>query len=602
MKILAKKKDFKDLKVLKYLKYLKYLKIFIFLIIFSCQDFLDPEPDGSLTEKEVFSDPLRARGFLNNIYTYIPGGFYGIDGSMQACITDEAKSVKLTGGAVTMTDGSMSSRNFDESWTWSHYYTGIRKSTVFLENVDEAVFVTSQQQALNPGLNLAYQAQYKGEAEFLKGLFYFELIKRFGGAPLIPGERLLLSDDLAGYPRNTYDECVQYILECCDKAAGLLPNSWVGNVDEIMLGRASKGSAYALKSRALLYAASELNNPSGDVEKWKAAAVASKAVLDMPEYGLLDGKTKDWNESLQIWTQPYNKEVLFATAAGLNNDIEKGEFPRGLTFYDAQGGEGRTHPTHTLVKAFQMADGSDGSWAENGGAGTAKSLYANRDPRLGYWIYYNGIRQHARTANPVETGMDANGVPYTSGLNKDATYTHTGYYLRKFVNTSANIQSGADQRYKFWVIFRYAEILLNYAEAMNEAYGPTGKPDGYTLSALDALNAVRTRVDMPVYEKNKPVDQAAVREGIRHERQIELCFEEHRYWDLKRWKTAVEALNGPVLGIEITGSGSRVESWREFVVEKRVFTDKMYLYPIPYSELLKTNMEQNPGWEAPAGK
>jgi hypothetical protein len=139
--------------------------------------------------------------------------------------------------------------------------------------------------------------------------------------------------------------------------------------------------------------------------------------------------------------------------------------------------------------------------------------------------------------------------------------------------------------------------MLNYAEAMNEAYGPTTVPAGYTLSALDALNTVRTRVGMPKFEKNKPVDYESLKAGIRHERRIELCFEGHRYWDLKRWKIAEQVLNAPVYGIEIDGTGARVNSWREFEVERRVFTENMYLYPIPYSEWLKTQMKQNDGWE-----
>jgi hypothetical protein len=249
------------------------------------------------------------------------------------------------------------------------------------------------------------------------------------------------------------------------------------------------------------------------------------------------------------------------------------------------------------VKAFQNLAGSDAVWtAEGATVSPARNLYESpaRDPRLKWWIYYNGTRQHGTNPNPVATG-----IGQTSGLNKDATYTHTGYYLRKFVNTSVDLQTGSGGLYKFFVIFRYAEILLNYAEAMNEACGATTLPAGYTLSALDALNAVRTRVGMPKFENNKPVDYESVKEGIRHERRIELCFEGHRYWDLKRWKIAEQVLNAPVHGIEIDGTGSRINSWREFEVENRVFTKKMYLYPIPYNELLKTKMTQNEGWDSP---
>lgn len=566
------------------------------LLFGGCSDFLTPEPDGTWSEKDIFSDPVRSRGFLNNIYTDIPGGFYSIDGDMLACISDEAKSVHLSGGAISMTDGSMSARSFAESGTWSKYYDAIRKTTIFLENVDDAMFVTSNLNAQDPEANGRYRKQYRAEAWFLRGLFYFELVKRYGGVPILPEKRLSLNDNMADIPRSSYEECVDYIVKCCDNAADSLPNTYATTPE--MYGRANRASAYALKSRALLYAASALNNPENRTEKWEAAAAAAKQVLDMPEYGLLDASKPEWKESLQIWTDIYNKEVLFASSATANSvELERTEFPRGLTILAAQNGEGRTNPTHDLVKAFQNLDGTDAVWATEGGdVSPARNLYQApaRDPRLGWWIFYNGSRQHASNPNPVATG-----IGQTSGLNKDATYTHTGYYLRKFVNTSANLNDGSGGLYKFFVIFRYAEILLNYAEAMNEAYGPTAVPPGYTLSALDALNAVRTRVKMPPFEKNSSLDYQSVKEGIRHERRIELCFEGHRYWDLKRWKIAEEVLNAPIHGIEITGSGTRIESWREFEVEKRVFTERMYLYPIPYSELLKTKMVQNDGWESP---
>jgi hypothetical protein len=214
---------------------------------------------------------------------------------MQACITDEAKSVRLSGGAVTMTDGSMSARNFAEQGTWSKYYGAIRKTTIFLENVDNATFVTSNQNALDPTLNGVYRKQYEAEAWFLRGLFYFELLKRYGGIPILPEVRLALTDDMANIPRSSYDECVEYILKCCKNAADSLPNSWKEKIE--MYGRANKASACALKSRILLYAASPLNNPNNEKTKWEAAAAAAKEVLDMPEYGLLDATKDEWKES-----------------------------------------------------------------------------------------------------------------------------------------------------------------------------------------------------------------------------------------------------------------------------------------------------------------
>lgn len=559
----------------------------------SCNDFLDPEADGTLTEKDIFTNYNRSHGFINNIYNYIPGGFYSVSDAMLACGVDEAKNVNNSSGIMKLTDGSMTAKDFPESGRWTHFYTGIRKTNVFLENVDDAIFVNSQIAAEDPGANDRYRIQYKGEAYFLQGLFYFELVKRFGGVPLLPEHRLDITDDMTSISRASYDDCIKHIVELCDRAAGLLPNAYNTAANDRFLGRANKASAYALKSRALLYAASKLNNPSGDVERWKSAAAAAKSVLDMPEYGLMQSSDPKFEDMLGIWKEKYNKEVLFATSANVDNNVERREFPFGLSYIQAQGGQGNTNPTHNFVKEFETADGHAVNWAATGGASGAKEMYQGLDPRFYYFIAYNGCQVHKKKNDYFL----ATGVRQESGLEKDPSSTKTGYYLRKFVDTNANIKDNQDSPTKFWIIFRYAEILLNYAEAMNEAYGPTEKPSGYMMSALDALNEVRNRVGMPDYEVTHAADQTALREGIRHERMIELCFEEHRFYDVRRWDIGEQVFNKSVSGIRIEGDSKQVTSWKEFEIESRSFSKKMNLYPIPYTEMLRTTMAQNPGWE-----
>lgn len=576
---------------MKEIKYTWILLLSVLFITASCDSFLDPEADGTLTEEEIFANYERSHGFLNNIYNYIPKGFYSVSDAMLACGVDEAKNVNNNAGIKILTDGTMTSRDFPESGTWNNFYTGIRKTNVFLENVDNAIFVNAQIASEDPAANERYRKQYKGEAYFLQGLFYFELVKRFGGVPLLPERRLDINEDLAGYSRASYDECIEWIVELCDRAAELLPDSYNSDANKQFLGRANKASACALKSRALLYAASPLNNQSGDVELWKNAAVAAKQVLDMPEYGLMERSDPAFDNMLGIWKEKYNKEVLFATAAKIDNNVERREFPYGLSYIQAQGGQGNTNPTHNFVKEFEMADGHPANWEIEGGAIQAEKLYENLDPRFYYFIAYNGCKVHKKVNDLLATG-----VGQTSGLEKDPASTKTGYYLRKFVDPNANIKDNQDSPTKFWIIFRYAEILLNYAESMNEAYGPTEKPSGYMLSALDALNKVRNRVGMPNYEDTYDVSKNTLREGIRHERMIELCFEEHRFYDVRRWNIGVSVFNKPIYGIRIEGDAKQIISWKEFKIEDRIFSEKMNLYPIPYTEILRTNMMQNAGW------
>jgi hypothetical protein len=564
------------------------LILFGMFVLVSCENYLDPEPDGRKTEKEVFNNYQYARGYFAELYNQLPAGFHSIDNAtddamddaMEACATDEAKHSDNSSNVKKYNDGSWNKQNFPDQNVYSKYYGALRKLSIFIENVDNAVFVDPNTYNRSPEANKVYQERMKAETFFLRAFYYFELVKRFGGVPIVPERRLTMDDEL-DIPRSSFDDCVGYIVANCDSAASRLPDSYS---DVTLLGHATKASALALKSRILLYAASPLFNENNDKSKWEAALNAAKEVLDIPGYGLLSNSEIISNQMFAIWNNVYNKEILFAMQYSNNNDLEYLDFPVGF-----EGGKGLTNPTQDLVDAFEMSNGRPIT-VDNSGYNAANP-YNRRDPRLAYFIGYNGQVYNER---PVETfvgGLD--------GLNKDQYATKTGYYLKKFINLSADLKENLKEARRQWIHFRYAEILLNYAEAMNELYGPTILADGYTMTAKEAVDLVRRRVLMPVLSSS--ITQEEFRDRIKNERRVELCFEGHRFWDVRRWKEG-EVFNQPVHGMRIirqVDEAQRVTyTYEPFEVEKRVFdANKMYLMPIPQSEIIKSKvLEQNPNW------
>jgi hypothetical protein len=344
-------------------------------------------------------------------------------------------------------------------------------------------------------------------------------------------------------------------------------------------GRATAGAALALKSRVLLYAASPFYNPSGDATKWAAAAAAAKQVIDLNKNALLPLAQLGSLWDFSVAASNYSAEVIFATSVSATNSIESNNAPISYE------GKGRTDPTQELVNAFEMkvsgkpiTDNTSGYSATDPYSTTGA---AARDPRLALFIIYNGQSFKSKAVETFIGGKD--NVP--TNINN----TKTGYYLRKFLSESAAWATGttAVNRNRPWIFFRYAEILLNYAEALNEASGPV--PDVYTY-----INQVRTRAGMPNLPIGLSKDDMRIR--IQNERRVELCFEGHRFFDVRRWKKGDEFFNKPVTGIQITKTGTAL-SYTPFTVESRTFADKNYLFPIPQIELVKvTKLMQNTGY------
>lgn len=521
--------------------------------------------DGSIREEDVWSSDRNARGFLNTAYAGLING-YNVDGdgALLASASDEAVNSNANSSINIINNGTWGPlRTIDEQY--SNMYTYLRRCNLFLEN--------SGTSAITPATDIA---KLKGEAYFLRAMYHFELMKRYG-AIILATHSYETSDNL-DLPRNSIDQVVAQITTDCDEAVKVLPASQ-GDWSAADKGRATQGAALALKSRVLLYAASPLYNSNGDLSRWASAAAAAKQLIDLNKNGLLTLTQLANLWDFSVAASNYSNEVIFATNVAATNTIESNNAPISYE------GKGRTNPTQELVNAFEMkvsgkpiTDLTSGYSVTDPYSTTGTTA---RDPRLALFIIYNGQTFKSKAVETFTGGKD--NVP--TNINS----TKTGYYLRKFLSESASWATGttAVNRNRPWIFFRYSEILLNYAEALNETSGPVS--DVYTY-----INQVRNRAGMP----NLPagLSQTAMRDRIQNERRVELCFEGHRFFDVRRWKKGEDFLNKPVTGIQITKTGSTL-TYSPFTVENRIFTSKNYFYPIPQTELNKAkNLTQNPGY------
>jgi hypothetical protein len=536
------------------------LLLLVTLMIAGCKkDYLSFDyTDGGVREEDVWTSDRLARGFLNNAYLGILRRYDITDGALMAAACDEAVNSNQGSTINIFNNGTWGPlRTLDDQY--ANMYNYIRRTNLFLEKS-----LTSK---INPASDIP---SLRGEAFFLRAYYHFELFKRYGA--IIIANRSFGATETLDIPRNTFDETVAQIVSDCDSAvANLLPSISDQAIGD--KGRASQTAAMAIKARTLLYAASPLNNPGGEVAKWQKAADASKAIISLNKHSLLPAAqfANIWNYT----SQAYNAEVLFASVADNVNAIESANAPIS---YD--GARGRTNPTQELVDAFEMK--TTGKPITDPTSGYNKNdPYANRDNRFGLFIMYNGsVFKSPKLVETFVGGKD--------NIITNVNTTKTGYYMRKFMYDAANwaVNSTSNIR-RPWVHFRYAEVLLNYAEALNEAQGPVA--DVYTY-----INQVRTRAGMPVLPATLTKD--SMRTRIQNERRVELCFEEHRFFDVRRWKKGEEFLNKPVSGIVISKTGSTY-AYQVATVENRVFTEKNYRFPFPQSELNKAvKLQQNPGW------
>ncbi len=563
-----------------------HIKIVAFLLLLQstgCSSFLDRDIIATLQEKDVYPSYTYAERRVTAIYSMLRAGFNEIDGAMIASASDEAEHTLETSSIHQFNTGDWDAFS-NPGNVWSNHYQAIRLVNQYLATKDQ---IDLDYLKLNSAQQETYQARlaelsrWENEVRFLRAYFHFELLKRYGGVPIIT-KVYALSDDASGLKRNTFAEVVQFIVDECDEIAPELPLIPV-NAD---LGRVTRGAALALKSRVLLYAASDLYNntswadgythpeyiamPSGDrTARWQAAATAAKAVI------LLTGANYALHNSYQTLFTTFNSpEIIFSRRQAANNTFEVANYPIG---YDR--GQSGTTPSANLVDVYEVKTGTTAVPFDWNNPTHAANPYANRDPRLAFSVLTNNVSFKGRPVEIWNGGLDGKGKEQA---------TRTGYYLAKYVDPNINLVTGTTSVHT-WIFIRLGEIYLNYAEALNEC-----DPDNPEIKFY--VDQVRTRPTVAMPELPGGLDQSEMRNRIRQERQVELAFEGHRVWDARRWMIAPATLGTPLKGVDITREGSTF-TYTPITVESRTFQPKMYFYPIPQQELSKMDEAiQNPIW------
>jgi starch-binding outer membrane protein, SusD/RagB family len=575
----------------------KILLLLLIIPALSCENMLEPQLDGTLSEDGIWNNNVRAFGFLNNAYHNLPVGYNRIAGSMLDAATDDAVCPDPLSAIHGFYNGNWGPYNVIDN-VWNKNYEGIRKVNTFLQKIDSVPLPrTSNTLGTNESI-LRTRERMKGEALFLRAYFYFELVKRYGGVPLT--DKILSPEEAATISRSSADACFEFMLSDCDSASTRLPRKYgvnpviVGFNDAKELGRATSGAALALKSRILLYRASPLFNTDNNLNRWKEAADAAKEVIDYTVsksggakvYGL-NRFTSTVNMTDLFSTNSvlslYHQEIVFSTQYYTNTTVEQQNAPISY------GAKGLTNPTQNLVDAFPMRNGKTIDDPTSGY--NHDNPFNNRDPRLAMTVLYNGssfsVNDKIATIETFDGGKDGPGA-YPN-------VTRTGYYLKKYLLPHAVWDGRTVNITRTWILIRLAEIYLNYAEARNEAYGPDAE-------VYAAIKELRRRAGLSPSDVQSGLNQEQMREVIRNERRIELAFEEHRFFDLRRWKLYNDPAHRENL-LKIRGAKITKDADGNFttdmnhLVQERQFSSKMYLYPIAESELLKNKqLEQNPDW------
>lgn len=554
------------------MKRIQYLFTSLALIAVSSScsnETINSEPVEYVSPDIIYGNTVYITQAVNRLYTHIPGGYNRLGGSsMVASATDEAVHASRGSEAELWGTGAWGTTPATQrDGLYATLYAGIRATFAYAEEVHPYI--------IDEVMSREERDSHYGQALFIRALLNFELLKRYGGYPVVR-EALKPTDDL-NIPKSTYDECVQYIAALCDEAVPLLKVSHA-TAD---FGRATKGAAMALKARLLLYAASPLNNPSSDASKWEAAAAAAAELISFTDNGarVYDLYTAGTGYDAFFNVLAGNKEIILSKMEVRSNNYER---LNGLV--SLVGGAGGTNPSLDLVNAYEMIDGTPFDW--NNPEHSADP-FANRDPRFAKSILYNGASWMGTTVETFEGGKDRQTI----------NATRTGFYLRKFLSSSARFVAPTGVADHCFPLFRYGEVLLNYAEAINEAYGPDNSA-GFSLTAREALTLIRQRAGL-TGNQSVPLAKSReeMRDAIRRERRVELAFEEHRHLDLRRWKLAEEVLNRPVSGLKIVKTGEDTFTYAAETVESRSFQSKMYFYPFPQEEISRnSSLLQNTGW------
>lgn len=626
----------------------KIFNLILCSFLFVSCDFLDIVPKEVITEENVWSDIRNAENALARLYNAMPNDIMSDD----ICgASDEAwhhwennqqNSWKYNSGAWGPTDNPFGN--------WGGRYQDIRRANLFIERIESVPIPDDKMDYYIPRIPI-----FKAEARFLRAFYYFDLLRKYGAVPLVNQQVEDMNDPSSTFvERNTVDEVVDFIVSECDNIKNTLKEDYADEPSQT--GRVTKGAAIALKCRTLLYAASPLLNgnilyagitkhdgtplfnQTYDKEKWKKAADAAEELFVLVDKGIYElyqpnpGNPVD-NYAQLFYTREW-KEMIVAYSQGDSNGYEMEHFPNGYPF----NGFGKMSVLQELVDAYETANGypiddpnsgytEKGTWDGEMWDGKAFSavknvsnMYYNRDPRFYASIYFQysnwNLALHKRSVKYAYYGNrdfkndDSDAWPWSTG-----THNMTGYGLRKWNCPDVDRLNGRGTAHRNIPIFRLAEIYLNYAEALNEYLD---KPD---QRVYDAVNKVRARVQMPalpIAGRVEDLTKEGMRQRIRNERRVELAFESHRFYDVRRWMIAADhdgvkgTDNGDVYGMNNRPSQSELEStgfdpdseeagvavfYKRTVMQTRVFQNKHYLYPIPKTEMDKNpNLKQNYGW------
>ena len=495
-----------------------------------------------------------------------------------ASATDEAQYALETGAVNSYVNGGWSPAN-PYSNTWTKAYTAIADVNMYLEKIDEADISDWK---YNPDYSkwVAQLELFPYELRFLRAYFYFELFKTYGDVPLVT--TTLTNGQANTIERTSADKIVNFIVEELDAIAPYLPENYTTEMNS-EIGRATRIAAYALKARTLLYAASPLHNPTGDKTKWAKAAEACKYILD---------NASTWGLKLStygsLWGHDafFNSELIFGLGRGDDRDhgniFEKANYPVGV-----ENGSSGNCPTQSLVDQYEYQDNGETFGQRYPGNIDLNTVdpYEGLDPRFALTVVKNGDEWPSNGAQKkvIET--------FTGGFNAAPKYgaTPTGYYLRKYVDGSC-VTTADNQTYRrhTWIVFRLGEFYLDYAEAVFNATG-SANDDTYGMTANEAINKLRTRADIQMPKFTEDGEEWVAR--YERERLVELAFENHRFWDVRRWKKGAQYFKT----IQVATISPSLMLTRSTVT--RQWDDKFNFYPIPQSELVKnSNLTQNPGW------
>ena len=549
-------------------------------LVSSCSEKMDYKEYNVYDKAYVEKMFVRVGGLMTNIYNDIDYDFGNYSGAMASSATDESVYSHPGNAVEDFYNGAWGPTNAKER-VWNSAWDGISYCNLVLDQFSNCTFPEyTEDEHYRQEMYLYHN--YRWEARWARAFFYFELVKRYGNVPL--KTKHMTANEANSLPQVSADSIFQFIDTECDT----IEDSIIVNYGDLgdmayykgQTGRANKLAAMALRARAALYWASPLFNPKGDKSRWLKAAQLSNAVIAEARQegmGLLPDYSKLFNKDSY---KDGIKEIIFSRRVAASNAFEKYNYPIGME--NAGGGN---CPTQNLVDAYEMTNGK--AINETGSGYDPQDPYKNRDARLAMTVAVNGEQwPNAAALETFEGGANSSSVTYG---------TPTGYYLKKYINQGTIIaKTGSNSFAHAWVIFRLAEFYLDYAEAaLNYTGSGYVAPEGLPMTAAQAINVVRTRAKQPNMATG--LDFEAFKKKYENERFVELAFEGHRFFDLRRWKEAPEYLK-TIRGMKITRQADGTMKYEEQTIDTRTWNDKWYLFPLPQKDVLNCNYKQNDGW------